>query len=173
MACLSDSIAFGEGRLNALYSRDPSHPYYLTPAMREIRDLGNPRHLALQFQANPDAQVVIVHGLDDDYCPVTDKITAFRNMIAAGFRPEAHFITPDQVDGVVVTTTGHQVGDRAYVIAHFGRPYLAERGEFVRRLRRPSDFDRKHAVVYPVTGGAYRIDFGAGAPTIGFEPSDD
>ena len=171
MACLSDAIAFGEQRLNALYSRDPDSPYYLTPAMREIRDLGNMTHLARQFQANPANQVVIVHGLDDDYCPVTDKIAVFRNMIRAGFRPEGHFITPNQVDGIVVTTTGHQVGDRAYVIAHFGKDYLAERGEHIAQLREPGDFDRRHVVVYPVTGGEYRIDFGCGAPTIGFVPT--
>jgi len=171
MACLSDRIAYGEaGRLNALYSRDPASPYFLSPAMQEIRDLGNRAHLALQYAANPANQVVIVHGLDDDYCPVTDKIAVFRNMIAAGFRPEGHFITRNQVDGIVVTTTGHQVGDRAYVIAHFGKDYLAEHGEHILALREPDDFERGETVVYPVTGGEYRVDFSVGAPTVGFVP---
>ena len=169
MACLSDRIAYGEaGRLNALYSRDPKHPFYLSPAAQEIRDLGNSAHLALQYAANPANQVVIVHGLDDDYCPVTDKITVFRNMIAAGFRPEGHFLTRNQVDGIIVTTTGHQIGDRAYVIAQFGKDYMAEHGEHILSLRDPDDFDRGKVVVYPVTGGEYRIDFSCGAPEIRF-----
>ncbi len=168
MPGLSDDIAFGAGRLNAGYSRDPQAPNHLTPAMREIRDFGNPAHLALQYAAHPDNQVVIVHGEDDDYCSCADKVAIFEKMIRAGFRPAGVFVTPAMVDGIVLTTTGHPVGDRPYVIARFGRPYIAERGEFVKLACPADDFALRHVVEYPVTGGIYRIDFGHGAPTIAF-----
>ncbi len=172
MPGLTDDIAFGVGRLNAHYSPDPGAANYLSPAMREIRDPGNPAHLALQFQRNSANQVVIVHGLDDDYCSVTDKILIFRNMIAAGFRPAGHFVTPAMVDGIVLITTGHAVGDRPYVIAEYGKPYIAERGEFISVLPGPDDFDQRHVVTYPVTGGVYRVDFAVGAPVLEFAAAE-
>ena len=171
MSGLSDDMAFGNGILNAGYSRDPEHPAYRTAAMQEIRDFGNPEHLKLQYAANPDNQVVIIHGMDDEYCPCSAKIQVFQHMVEAGFQPDGYFITPAMVDGIVITGTGHAVGDRPYVIATYGKPYLSERGEFAKVLQNPDDFELKHVVEYPVTGGSYRMDF-TGIPTVSFTGSE-
>ena len=168
MAKLSRETALGLQVLNAGYSEDPEAENYLSPAMQEIRDIGNPSHLKLQFAANPENKIVIVHGLDDDSCVCHEKVQAFANMIKAGFQPDGHFITPGMVDGIIVTTTTHQVGDRPYVIAKFGQPYLSEKGDFVKLAPEEDDFAKKHSVIYPCTGGSYKIDFST-IPTISFE----
>lgn len=168
MPGLTDDIAFGIGNLNAGYSKDPSSPKYLTPAMQEIRDPGNPVHLQIQKKANPDNQVVIVHGLDDTSCNPADKIMIAANMVRAGFRPATHFLTKADVDGVVVTDTGHPIGNRPEVIAKFGGAYIDEKGDFVKLISGKSDFDAGSEVVYPVTNGRYVISF-KGAPSIRFE----
>ena len=168
MPGLTDEIAYGEClRLDAGYSRDPESPFYLAKHMQEIRDFGNPEHLALQYKCNPDNQVVIVHGVDDDYCSCPDKVNIFANMLRAGFKPEGYFITPGMVDGIVVMNTGHAIGDRAYIIAKYGQRFIQEKGEFV-KLVECDDFDRKSVIEYPVTGGVYRIDFAQGAPSLSF-----
>ena len=166
MPGLTDEIAFGKNRLNAGYSNNPADENYLSPAMQQIRDFGNLEHLAIQYKANPDNQVVIVHGVDDDYCSCADKVNIFGNMIRAGFKPEGYFITPGMVDGIVIMGTGHALGDRAYIIAKFGQRFIAEKGEFIKLVEK-NDFDRQSVIEYPVDGGVYRIDFTA-EPVIEF-----
>lgn len=168
MSNLSDEVAFGlSPKLNAGYSRDEKSAAYLSAAMQEIRDLANLEHLAIQYKYNPANQVVIVHGMDDLHCPCADKIRVFGNMVKTGFRPEGYFINPGMIDGIVVCNTGHQIGDRAYVIAKFGQKYISERGEFVKVVEK-DDFDRQSVIEYPVTGGVYTMDFSKGAPVITF-----
>ena len=168
MPGLTDDIAFGHGRLNAGYSKNPADENYLSLAKQQIRDFGNLEHLAIQYKANPDNQVVIVHGVDDDYCSCADKVTIFGNMIRAGFKPEGYFITPGMVDGIVVMHTGHALGDRAYIIAKYGQRFIAEKGEFIKTVA-ANDFERKSIIEYPVANGFYRIDF-TQAPVLEFIP---
>ena len=168
MPGLTNEIAFGGGRLNAGYSMNTKSPKYLTPAMQEIRDPGLPAHLLIQKAANPGNQVVIVHGLDDGHCNPADKMSIAANMVRAGFRPATHFLTKADVDGSIVTNTGHAIGNRPEVISKFGGAYIAESGPFVKLIPKQSDLDAGREVVYPVTGGRYVISF-KGAPTIRFE----
>ncbi len=168
MPGLTNDIAFGFGNLNAGYSKDPASPKYLTPAMQEIRDPGNPAHLLIQKKANSGNQVVIVHGLDDTSCNPADKMLIASNMVRAGFRPATHFLTKADVDGTIITTTGHAIGNRPEVIAKFGGTYIGEKGPFVKLIPGKSDLDAGSDVVYPVTGGRYVISFKE-APTIRFE----
>ncbi|MCG3147221.1 MAG: hypothetical protein PCFJNLEI_00659 [Verrucomicrobiae bacterium] len=176
MPGLTDEIAYGITRyghnLNAGYSRDPAHPAYLSPDMQAIRDPGNPDHLKIQFTANPSNKVVIVHGQDDKSCNVVDKITIFRNMVAAGFRPDGHFLTPWFVDGEAVTGTGHSIGNQTKIVERFADAYLLETGKLAHAVSGPTDFERKDKVVYPTGGGVFEIDFSAGPPTVKFRASD-
>ena len=133
MPGLTEDIAFGRGNLNAGYSQDPKSSKFLTAAMREIRDPGNPHHLARQKKVNPNNKVVIVHGQDDCYCSVVDKITIFKNMIKAGFRPSGYFLTESDIDGKVITTTGHAIGNRLKVIERYAGRFLEENGDFSRK----------------------------------------
>ncbi len=168
MPGLTNDIAFGIGSLDAGYSKDPASPKYLTPAMQEIRDPGNPAHLLIQKNANPDNQVVIVHGLDDTSCNPADKMLIASNMVRMGFRPATHFLTKADVDGTLITTTGHAIGNRPEIIAKFGGAYIGEEGPLVKLIPDKSDLDARRKVVYPVTGGRYVISFKT-IPTIHFE----
>jgi len=173
MPGLTDGIAYGTGEygshLNAGYSQDPQSPAYLSEHMQQIRDPGEPEHLRIQFEANPANKVVIVHGVDDLSCPVVHKATIFRNMLAAGFKPDGHFLTPRDVDGVTFTTTGHPVGDRQKVVEQLADEYMKQDGKFALAVPDKNDFEREGKVVYPVAGGSYVVDYSAGAPTISFE----
>ena len=169
MPGLTDDIAYNDHAiLKANYSRDPNSSNYLTDGMKEIRDFGNPDHLAYQYSCNPDNQVVIVHGVDDDYCSCPEKARIFSNMLQAGFKPEGFFITPGMVDGIIVTNTEHQLGDRPYIIAKYGQRYIQEKGEFIKQVEK-DDFDRQSIIKYPVSDGIYLIDYSHNAPTITFE----
>lgn len=167
MPGLTNEIAFGIGKLNAGYSKDPESPKYLTPAMQEIRDPGNLAHLKLQKKWHAANQVVIVHGLDDRSCNPADKMVIAANMVRAGFRPDTHFLTRNDVDGKIVRNTGHAIGNRPEIISKFGREYIAENGKYP-ALNTQNDFIRKHEIIYPVTGGKYIISF-KNAPSIRFE----
>lgn len=172
MPGLTDGIAYGTGeygsKLNAGYSRDPASPVYLSPDMQQIRDPGNPEHLRLQFEANPTAKVIIVHGLDDASCPAVHKIGVFRNMVAAGFRPDTHFLTTRNVDGTVFTTTGHPVGNRQKVTELVADDYLLEAGKLALQVPGPDDFERGEDVVFPTSNGRVVVRF-QGPPELRFE----
>ena len=173
MPGLTDGIAYGTGEygsgLNAGYAREPDSPARLTTDMQEIRDPGHPGHLKRHFQANPTNKVVIVHGLDDRSCPAPHKITIFRNMVAAGFHPDGHFLTPKDVDGQVITTTGHAVGNRQRVVETFADVYLLEAGSHALQLPGPNDFERGKQVAFPTTNGQVIVDYSAGPPSVRFE----
>ena len=168
MPGLTNDIAFGVGKLNAGYSKDPSSHKYLTAAMQEIRDPGNAAHLQIMKKFNPGNKVVIVHGLDDRSCNPADKMLIAAAMVRAGFRPDTHFLTANDVDGKIVRDTRHSIGNRPEVISKFGFNYLAENGKFAAVISGKNDFDARHEVVYPVTGGKYIISF-KDMPTIRFE----
>lgn len=175
MPGLTDGIAFGTGEygshLNAGYSRDPESPAYLTKDMQEIRDPGHPGHLRLAYAANPNNKVIIVHGQDDLSCPVVHKISIFRNMVDAGFRPDGHFLTAWHVDGEAVTTTGHPVGDREKVVIRFADEYMKQDGAKALEVPGPNDFERAGQVVFPTSGGRFVVDF-SGVPEIRFEKTE-
>ncbi len=165
MPGLTDEIAFGKGNLNAGYSDDPESPKFLTKAMQEIRDPGHLPHLRTFKKINPNNKVVIVHGQDDYSCAVVDKIRIFKNMVKTGFRPSAYFLTESDVDGEVITTSGHAVGDRLKVIVRYAGQFLEENGAFSAEVSGPNDFEKAEKVEFPCTNGKYIVDF-SGLPTV-------
>jgi len=75
MAKLSDDIAFGRaGRthLNAGYNPDPASPAHLTADEQAIRFIGHLEHCAIMKRLGCSAKIIIVHGTDDQSCPVED-----------------------------------------------------------------------------------------------------
>ncbi|NLF17572.1 MAG: DUF2920 family protein [Lentisphaerae bacterium] len=172
MPGLTDGIAYGTGEfgsgLNAGWSRDPASPAWLSPCQQQIRDPGDPDHLRLQAEANPANKIIIVHGLDDASCPAVHKIGIFRNLVEAGFRPDAHFLTARDIDGEVFKTTGHAVGNRLLVTQRVADDYLLETGRLAVQVPGPDDFERATAVVYPTRQGRVIIDF-ATEPTLRYE----
>ena len=136
--------------------------------MQRIRDFGDLAHCGLLAVANPNLRTVIVHGTGDHSCPVAPKIRQFANMIEAGLHADGHFLTPRDVDGTVITTIGHPVGNREQIVISFADDYMREDGKFACATAGPSDFERGGTFAYPTDNGKFVIDF-SGYPTIRFE----
>ena len=168
MPGLTDEIAFGTGGvINAGYSTDPNSPSYLTEDMREIGDFGSFEHCQLLHAANSNLKIIIVHGVDDESCPVVPKIGQYQNMVRAGISVDAHFLTEFDVDGKAVRTTGHPIGDREQVVIKYADVYMREDGKLAKATSGPSDFTRGGQFEYPTSNGKYAMDF-SGPPTISF-----
>ncbi len=170
MPGLIDALAFGTGEgthINAGYSRDPQSPYFRTEDVRRIRDFGDPEHCRLLAEANPALQIVIVHGTEDLSCPVVPKMEQFARMTAAGMHVDGRFLTPIDVDGYAVTTTGHPVGRREMVVAKYADDYLLPNGRLAKRTEQENDFQRGGMFEYPSDNGRFVIDF-EGYPTVEF-----
>jgi hypothetical protein len=168
MAKLSDDIAFnlpGGSGLNARWSRDPDSPNWLSPAAQEMRFIGNPAHLVVTKRLKSSCKVVVVHGVNDTTCPFEDKRELVDNMQAAGLDVEPKFLTNDDLDGKVFTSSGHALGNRTEIVFQVAGKYLESGHEDTSRRRMtPSDFERRDSVVYPVTGGEYIVSYEHGYP---------
>lgn len=173
MAKLGDAIAFGrpEGtHLNAGYSSDPASPRYLAPDAQELRFIGHPEHLAVMKQLGNTARVYIVHGTEDESCPVADKKEMAKNMQAAGLDVEPHFITSTDLDGEAVKNTGHSLGNRTKIVSRFASACLQPGGSSGCVRGASNDFElRDEKVAYPVTGGRYVVSYAEGYPILRFE----
>ena len=171
MASLTDDIAFnlpGGANLNARYSRDKSSPAYLAPGMQEIRDLGNPAHLAQAAKLGNHCKVVVIHGEDDPSCLASDKRRVVEAMRAAGLDVESHFIAKGDADGKLIKNSAHSIGNRTELLMHFAGDYLSPASGKMCRLNGPSDFERREVISYPTTGGEHLISFRNGGPTLAF-----
>lgn len=173
MAKLSDDIAFGRpGRthLNAGYSPDPASPAYLTADEQAIRFIGHPEHCVIMKQLRCRAKIIIVHGTDDEACPVEDAREMAANMAAAGLDVEAHFITEADLDGKALTGTGHSLGDRTRIVFRFGDNYLLPGGSQGPRRTGATDFECRDAeVCYATPNGRWVISYAAGFPVARFQ----
>lgn len=173
MAKLSDDIAYGlpgGSDLNAAYSLDPNARTYLAPHAQEIREIGNPRHLADARELRTDTKVVIVHGDGDDVCPTADAVQMAENMNAAGVDVDIHVVTERDIDGNVITNTGHSLGDRTRILFRFGDVYMQPDSKAMRVRAGKSDLELRHVVRFATTGGVYEIDFGDAFPVVRFNP---
>lgn len=173
MSRLTHALAFGDPAattLNAGWSPDPDSPRYLHPDAAAIRYVGHPEHAAAMKRLGNTCKVVSVHGVEDASCPVADKREMAANLQGADLDVEAHFITEDDLDGDAVTSAGHALGNRTEILHRFGGKYLAPGNASLLRRDGPSDFERGEAVRYETPGGAYVVDYAAGAPVTRFEP---
>ncbi|MHB9025881.1 MAG: DUF2920 family protein [Armatimonadota bacterium] len=171
MASLTDDIAYGlpgGSGLNARYSKDPASPAYLAPHMQEIRDIGNPAHLAVMVRSGNRCKIVVIHGEDDGSCLAADKKRVVEAMRAARLDVDPHFISAKDVDGKLILNSSHSIGNRHALLCHFAGPYLTPGGEKACRLPGPSDFEKREKFEYKVTGGKYTVDFTKGWPGIAF-----
>ncbi|MFP6762911.1 MAG: DUF2920 family protein [Planctomycetaceae bacterium] len=168
MARLSDDIAYGEpggSGLNARWSRDPDSANYLSPADQQIRFVAHPDHLAVMKRLKNPTRVIVVHGRDDRTCPFADKVQLVENMQTAGLDIESHFLSQDDLDGSVFTSSGHALGNRTEIVFRVAADSLAADGPASLRIRRPNDFQRRDTLVgYPVEGGEFVISYARGYP---------
>ena len=171
MSSLTDDIAYnlpGGSGLNARYSRDPANPAYLTKGMQEIRDLGNPAHLALLVKGGNRCKIVMLHGEDDGSCLAADTHRVADAMHAVGLNVETHFFSKADIDGKLVLNTGHSIGNRTALLQHFAGDYLLPTSPKLCRLTAPCDFDQRKLISYPTSDGVYTISFPDGLPTVSF-----
>ncbi|MEQ9407440.1 MAG: GDSL-type esterase/lipase family protein [Fuerstiella sp.] len=176
MKKLSDDIAFnlpGGSRLNARWSRDPESTSYLTADAQAIRFVGHPAHLTTMKQLNPTARIIVVHGVDDATCPFADAEELVANLQAADLPAEPHFITKDDLDGTVFTSTGHALGDRTEIVFRVAGHYLDADSPDALKRSGPTDFDRREDLRYLTQHGAFVISYRNGYPEASFEPAAD
>lgn len=167
MAKLTDEVAFGlpsGSSLNAGYLRDPASPRYLSPDMQAIRYIGDPDHLREMKRLGAAAKVIVIHGVNDDVCPAAEKRELVVNMQAAELDVEPHFITQADLDGKVLTGTGHSLGDRTGIVIRFADAFLKPDSEPALIRSGPTDFDRREAIEYRTPGGKYVISYEKGYP---------
>lgn len=172
MTRLSDDIAFGihgQTHLNAGYRRDPASPDYLRRDEQEIRFVGNPAHLKIMRELGNRTKVLIVHGVNDDACPVADARELADNLRQAGLDVEPHFVTQSDLDGDALKSTGHPLGNRTRIVFRFAERYLSPSSPEALRRSSPPDFLCRDEVRYPTSGGSFVISYKTGYPVGRFE----
>ncbi|MCL4693300.1 MAG: DUF2920 family protein [Candidatus Hydrogenedentes bacterium] len=173
MPKLSDDVAFnldGGSRLNAGYSPDPDDPRYLNADAQAIRFVGHPEHSRTMNALGNGCKIVIVHGTTDDACLVSDAREMAANMADAGLDVEPHFIEEADLDGEILKTTGHSLGDRTEIVEKFAGEYLAPDGSDALVRGTPSDLEsRDENVRYETVNGTFVISYASGYPVGRFE----
>lgn len=174
MKKLSDDIAFaqpGGSDLNARWSRDANSPNHLTIDEQEMRFVGHPAHLAEMKRLGATSRILVVHGVDDQTCPYEDAVQMVDLMKAAGLNVEPHFISKEDIDGRVFSSTGHSLGDRTQIVLKLAGKYLAAAGEQSLRRQGDSDFDRRESIRFFTSNGEFVISYEQGFPVGRFEPA--
>lgn len=172
MAKLSDDIAFnlpGGSDLDARFSRDKSHPYYLTPDHQELRFVGNPAHLKIMKELGNECRLFVVHGSEDRTCPIEDAEEMIANMCQAGLHVVPQILKRGDLDGEVFKSTGHSLGNRTLIVDRVARNYLVPTAGPNGTRSGKSDFERKEDVIYPTTNGRFVISYANGYPVGRFE----
>ena len=172
MPKLTDIVAYnlpGSMGLDARYSQDAASPNFLNPDAQEIRFAGHPEHLRLMESWGTSSKVIVVHGVDDKLF-VNEVHELVDNMKTAGLDVEPHFITKEQVDGKVFTTTGHALGNRTLIVQQVADKYLLPNSPTALHRAGPTDFDRRdQSVRYPTKNGVWVISYEVGYPVGRFE----
>ena len=168
MPRLTDDVAFGlEGGsyLNAGYSKNPNHPYYLHPAAQDIRDIGNPTHAKTMVALGNEARIIIVHGAADEVC-----LTGAMDEVIENLKKTTLNLTYHRIDNTTVQeypvykNTGHSIGDRTQMLFHVADPFLKLDNAAMLRCATPSDSESRDQVQYTVPGGTWIIDYRNGYP---------
>ena len=174
MCKLSNDIAFnlpGGSRLNARYSPLPDHIHFLTEDAQALRFVGHPQHLKQMQALGNEAQVVVSHGISDSTCPIGDAREMVANLQTAGFTVDAHFISDADIDGKIITNTGHSVGNRTLIVNKFAAKYLLVAGVQAATRKGKTDFENRDELVkYSTPNGSYIISYKQGYPVGRFEP---
>ncbi|MCK5844178.1 MAG: hypothetical protein KAG97_05675, partial [Victivallales bacterium] len=100
----------------------------------------------------------------------SDKKRVVENMKAAGLDVEPHFIEKKDIDGKVITNSGHSIGSRTKLLIKFADKYLSEKSGEMRKNEK-SDFDFKdEPIKFETSNGDYLISYAAGYPVSEFVP---
>jgi cephalosporin-C deacetylase-like acetyl esterase len=172
MKKLSHDIAFnlpGGTGLNARWSRDPKSTNYLSVDEQEIRFVGHPDHLREHKRLGSPTKIIVVHGVDDGSCLFADAEELVRNLQFAGLDVDHHFITKDDLDGKVFTSSGHALGNRTEIVFRVAGDYLSPTSDKAIRHNGVTDFDRREDIRFRTTNGQFFISYEHGYPVGRFE----
>jgi len=170
MKKLSDDVAFnlpGGSSLNARWTRDRGHPFYLSPDAQELRFTSHPGHLAEMKRLGATAKIFTVHGVEDATCTGADEFAA--NMKASGLDFTYVRVTRDMLDGAVFTSAGHALGNRTQIVVQVAGRYLDQASPQALHRRGPTDFERRQPIRYATANRCWVIDYRRGYPEGRFE----
>jgi hypothetical protein len=171
LASLTDGVAYGDPEgvdIRAGYTRDAAHPNYLPRHGQLIRDPGYDAHIGVMMAAGNSARIISIHGEDDASCDVSDKRRVLDALRRKGAEVHAHYISRVDIDGDLITESGHSIGNRTRLLQHFADPFLLPRSQECQRLTTPCDFDQRRNVVFPTDDVVYTVDYSRGYPVIGY-----
>lgn len=174
MKKLSDDIAFhlpGGSDLDARWSRDPSHPYFLSRGQQELRFAACPEHAWMMRRLGNTTKIIVVHGVEDTTCPFADAEELVKLLRGHQLDVEPKFIAKNDLDGKVFTSAGHSLGNRTEIVFRVAEHYLHPDGAKFLRRTTPTDFDRRDEVRYRTSDGEFVISYQSGYPTGRFEPN--
>lgn len=172
MKKLSDDIAFnlpGGSDLDARWSRNSEHPYYLSRGHQELRFVGCPEHLWTMKRLGNTAKIIVVHGAEDATCPFADAQEMVKLMQGHRLEVEPRFISKDDLDGKVFTSAGHGLGNRTEIVFRVAENYLSPTGSNFLRRTTQTDFERRDDVRYRTSDGEFVISYKDGYPVGHFE----
>ena len=173
MCKLSDDIAFGlpgGSTLNARWQREPGRPHFLSDDEREIRFVGNPKHLAEMKRLGHSAKIIVVHGVEDSTSPIADAKEMVDLMKEAKIDVEPVYVTKSHIDGKTFTSVGHSLGQRTEIVFRVAEKYLRPGSSTFLDRKSSTDFYRREDIRYETTNGAFIISYENGFPIGRFEP---
>ena len=155
---LSEDIALGLPGNSPLNARWGALP----PEHAEIRFVGNPGHLKAMRKLKTQAQVVLVHGVNDRIAPFEETQELHGLMELARLPVTPFWVTAQQLDGLVFSDDAHTLGHRTLISIAAGSTIL-------RAVRKgKTDFERRDTSVrYTVTGGSWTVNH-RGAASVSF-----
>lgn len=172
MKKLSDDIAYnlpGGTKLDARWSSDPQHPYFLAPGHQELRFVGCPEHLWTMQRLKATSKIIVVHGTEDDVCLFSDAEEMVNLMRRTGVDVEPHFISKRDLDGVAFQSAGHSLGNRTEIVIRVADKYIGTEGGSSLRRAGPTDFERREEIRYRTSDGEFVISYELGYPVGRFE----
>ncbi|MBM4002835.1 MAG: alpha/beta fold hydrolase [Planctomycetes bacterium] len=173
MKKLSDALAYNLPEAHGLdgrWSRDPASPNFLAIGAQEIRFAGHPSHLAAMKRLGSSSMIFTVNGVDDLTC-LDDAREMIANIKKSGLRVSPVWVTPEQVDGTIFRSTGHDLGDRTRIPEKVAGEWLAPDAGADYRRTTLTDFERGDEIRYRTRDGVYIISYAAGYPVGRFEPA--
>ncbi len=171
---LSDDVAYGlpgGSSFNARWKREVGHRFFLSDDDREIRAIGNPRHLTEMKRLGQAAKVIVVHGTSDNISPFAEAKEMVAAMKGANINVEPVFVDKPKVDGKVFTDTGHSLGQRTEIVFRVAEKYMRPGSTSYLERKTSSDFFLREEIRYETTNGAYLVSYENGYPIGRFEPN--
>lgn len=191
MAQLTDDIAYGApggSSLNAGYRHDGPEEQRLSVAAQMIRNPSHIPHLETMLALGNEAQVLSIHGSEDQSCLFADKEIMIAKMHYAGLKARLHgvyppeflssstpdYLTPHEAGLPPFKNAAHSLGDRTEILLSVAGAFLDPDSPECARRKGTADFERRdNAVHYGHPWGDYVVDYRSGYPALSFDAATE